>query len=93
MTDVCQLHAEFRKEVSDINKALGRVEGRQEEQLRGISEIKDNINELYSSGNATKQEQAIQKTKLSPFFWFLTIVIGSSVMAVVTSVITHFWSR
>lgn len=93
MTDVCQLHAEFRKEVSEIRTAVGRIEGRQDLQLQGIAEIKNNINELYSNGNAIKQEQAIQKTKLSPFFWFLTIVIGSSIMAVVTSLINHFWSK
>lgn len=90
MTDgICQLHAEMRRDITNMTAAIGRIEGRQQMQLDNLSEIKSDISKLYENGSAQKQEIAIQRTKLTPLFWLLTVA-GS---VLITSIITAILSK
>ena len=94
----CPLHPQLREDISNLGReigetkgVIGEIKGRQDLQILALDEIKQGIKELTKNGNVVKTDLAVEKAKLSPVFWFISVLITVITTGVVSVVVKHFW--
>ena len=96
--ETCPLHPQLREDinalrsdVTDTKVDIGEMKVRQELQILALDEIKVGIKELTSNGNKLKIEAAVEHAKISPVFWFLSVLFTVLATGIVGVVVRHFW--
>ena len=96
--ETCPLHPQLREDinalrgdVTDTKVDIGEMKVRQELQILALDEIKVGIKELTSNGNKLKIEAAVEHAKISPVFWFFSVLFTVVTTGIVGVVVRHFW--
>ena len=94
--ETCPLHPQLRddinalrSDVTDTKVDIGEMKVRQELQILALDEIKVGIKELTSNGNKLKIEAAVEHAKISPVFWFLSVLATVVTTGIVGVVVRH----
>jgi len=82
MTEHCPDH-------HSVVEVVGKIDGKVDMMLDDLSQIKDNISELYAKVNENDREWRDQKTRMSPVIWVIAIIMA----AILTSAATSLMSR